>query len=67
VIAEEAVARATFLQPRAAGANPALAKRQADIESAIASLKARRSTMTQEAYDAELERLLTELARISRP
>ncbi|HXD72090.1 MAG TPA: hypothetical protein VN628_00065 [Vicinamibacterales bacterium] len=62
LITEEAVARATFLQSRAGGS-----KRQADLESAIASLKARKSTMSQEAYDAELERLLTELARVSRP
>jgi hypothetical protein len=57
-----AVARATFLQPRAAAAGNPIAKRQADLENAIADLKARRSSMPAAAYDAELERLLTELA-----
>ena len=52
-----AVARATFLQPRTGPLN--------ELELAIAALKARRSSMAPAAYDAELERLLTELARIS--
>ncbi len=52
-----AVARATYLQ---AGSGP-----QNDIELAIAALKARRSSMPPAAYDAELERLLTELARLA--
>lgn len=60
-----AVAKLTYLRPRAAAASEPLAKRQADIESAIADLKTRRATMTPEAYDAELERLLTDLARVS--
>jgi hypothetical protein len=64
---DEALARVTFLQPRAGGASDAVARRQAELESAIASLKARRASMTTAAYDAELERLLTELARMSRP
>jgi hypothetical protein len=59
-----AVAKLTYLQPRAAATDP-LARRQAEIEAAIADLKARRSTMPAAAYDAELERLLTELARVS--
>ena len=59
-----AVAKLTYLQPRAA-ANDPLARRQAEIESAIADLKARRSTMPASTYDAELERLLTDLARVS--
>lgn len=63
---DEALARVTFLQPRAAGANDAVSKRQAELESAIANLKARQSSMTPEAYEAELERLLLELARLSR-
>ncbi len=63
---EEAVARATFLQPRAAAAGDAVSRRQAGLENAIASLKARRSSMPAAAYDAELERLLTELARLTR-
>jgi hypothetical protein len=64
LIDEEAVARATFLQPRTAEAGDAAARRQADLENAIAGLKARRSSMPAAAYDAELERLLTELARL---
>ena len=65
LIDDEALARVTYLQPRAA--NGAVGKRQEELESAIASLKARRSSMTPAEYDAELERLLIELARISRP
>ena len=64
---DEEVARATFLQPRAVPANDPTAKRQAEIESSIANLRARRSSMPPAAYDAELERLLIELARLSRP
>ncbi|MDQ8173926.1 MAG: hypothetical protein P3B76_14690, partial [Gemmatimonadota bacterium] len=49
----------------AASADPRLAaliaERQA-LESAVASLRAKKSTMTSEAYDAELERLLLALA-----
>jgi len=59
-----AVAKLTYLQP-SASANDPLAKRQVEIETAIADLKARRATMPSAAYDAELERLLTELARVS--
>jgi hypothetical protein len=64
MLEEEDVARATFLQPRAVAASDPSAKRQADLENAIAALKARRSSMPSAAYDAELERLLTELARL---
>ena len=64
---DENGARATFLQPRAVPANDPVAKRQAELESAIAVLKSKRSSMAPAAYDAELERLLTELARLSRP
>jgi hypothetical protein len=60
-----AVAKLTYLQPLAAASNDPLAKRQAEIESAIADLKARRAALPPAAYDAELERLLTELARVS--
>ena len=60
-----AVAKLTYLQPLAGASSDPLAKRQADIESAIAELKARRAAMPPAAYDAELERLLTELARVS--
>ena len=67
LIDDENGARATFLQPRAVPANDPIAKRQAELESAIAVLKSKRSSMAPAAYDAELERLLTELARLSRP
>ncbi len=63
-----AVARATFLQPPAAAAAPgaaSVARRQRELESLIDDLKRRRSSMPPAAYDAELERLLLELARVS--
>jgi hypothetical protein len=60
-----AVAKLTYLQALAGAPNDPLAKHQAEIESAIADLKARRTAMPPAAYDAELERLLTELARVS--
>jgi hypothetical protein len=61
----EGAARVTFLQPRAAPAGDPVAKRQAEIESAIADLKSRRPSVSAAVYDAEMERLLTELARLS--
>ena len=61
----DGIAKLTFLQPTAAGASDPLAKRQSQLESALADLKARRSTMSSDAYEAELERLLTELAKVS--
>jgi hypothetical protein len=67
MLSGEVEARATFLQPRVAASNDPRAKRQAELESAIADLRAKRSSMPPAAYDAELERLLVELARISRP
>jgi hypothetical protein len=60
-----AVAKLTYFQPGVAAAHDPLGTRQAELESAIADLKARRSTMPASAYGAELERLLTELARVS--
>jgi hypothetical protein len=66
VLAGKTEARATFLQPRAASGDPK-ARRRAELETAIADLRAKRSSMTPAAYDAELERLLVELARVSRP
>ena len=65
LIDDEPLARVTYLQPRSV--NDAVGKRQAELESAIAGLKARRGSMSPAEYDAELERLLVELARISRP
>ena len=55
--ADGAVARATYLQ---AGTGP-----QNELALAIAALKARRSSMAPADYDAELERLLTELATLA--
>jgi hypothetical protein len=43
----------------------ALLKRRADLESQIEALKARKPTMAVEQFEAELERLLIELARVS--
>jgi hypothetical protein len=63
-----AVARATFLQPPPMPANEvaaASARRQRELESQIDDLKRRRASMPAAAYDAELERLLLELARVS--
>ena len=63
-----ALARATFLQPPqlpADAATAAVAERQRELESRIEDLKRRRATMPPAEYDAELERLLLELARLS--
>ena len=66
--ADGSLARGTYLQ--AAGEpvdapRRALAARQAALEAQVEALKARRSSMAPDAYQAELERLLLELARIS--
>lgn len=63
-----ALASVTYLQP--AGGSPgaerrALLKRQAELEGQIEDLKLRRPSLSPDAYEAELERLLVELARIS--
>ena len=66
-----ALARAVYLEPDAASAADgaatltALQKAKADLERQIDELKARKSTMASDAYEAELERLLLELARVS--
>jgi hypothetical protein len=66
-----ALARAVYLEPDAASAVEggatltALQKAKADLERRIEELKARKSAMAPDAYDAELERLLLELARVS--
>ena len=63
-----ALARATFLQPPllpADEAAAAVAERLRELESRIEDLKRRRTTMLPAEYDAELERLLLELARLS--
>ncbi len=59
------LAPATFLAPRPSAADDAVARRQAELEAAIGRLKAQRSSMPAAAYDAELERLLIELAQLS--
>jgi hypothetical protein len=61
----------TYLQPDAAVAMPsdtalaALVKRQAELEAQIEELRARKDSMPADQYDAELERLAVELARLS--
>ena len=67
-----AMARTTYVQPLTipvvAGdtALTALLKQRADLEAQIEELKAHRASVTEERYQAELERLLLELARVSR-
>jgi hypothetical protein len=65
-----AVARITYLEPDAALALPAdtalavLVRRRADLESSLEELKARKESTPPEQYDAELEKLLIEIARV---
>jgi hypothetical protein len=67
-----AVARVTYLAPDAVLALPsdatqaALVKRRADLERQVEELKARKESTPSDQYDAELEKLLVEIARISR-
>ena len=66
--ADGSLARGTYLQVAGEPVDAprrALAARQAELEAQIDELKARRSSMAPDAYQAELERLLLELARIS--
>ena len=66
-----ALARITYLEPEPALELPSdaglalLIRRRAAIERALEELKARKEGMAAEQYDAELERILTELARVS--
>ena len=66
-----AVARITYLQPDAALALPAdtelasLVQRQAELQGQLEALKARKESTPADQYDAELEKLLVELARVS--
>jgi hypothetical protein len=66
-----AIAKITYLEADAVSASTgdrardALIKRHADLESQIEALKARKPSMTPEQYEAELERLLLDLARVS--
>ena len=66
-----ALARVTYLEPEPALELPSdaglavLVKRRAALEAALEELKARREALSPEQYAAELERILTELARVS--
>jgi hypothetical protein len=66
--ADGALAHATYLQPAGVPSETArrvLATRQAAVEAQIEALKAKRASMPPDVYQAEVERLLLELARIS--
>ena len=64
------IAAKTFLEPETAPSLPAdvligtLQKRRAELEAQIEELKARKSSMASDQYEADLERLLLELARV---
>jgi hypothetical protein len=66
-----AIARVTYLEPDAALMLPAdtalavLVKRRAELETQLEELKARKESTPTEQYDAELEKVLVEIARIS--
>ncbi len=65
-----AVARITYLEPDAALALPAdtalavLIRRRAELEASLEELKARKESTAPEQYEAELEKLLIEIARV---
>jgi hypothetical protein len=66
-----AVARVTYVQPDAVLTLPsdsslaALVQRQAELQAQLDALKARKESTPADQYDAELEKLLVDLARIS--
>jgi len=66
-----AIARITYLQPDAVLALPSdtalagLVQRQAELQADLEALKARKESTPADQYDAELETLLVELARVS--
>jgi hypothetical protein len=66
-----AIARITYLEPEAALMLPAdtalavLVKRRAELETQLEELKARKESTPTEQYDADLEKVLVEIARIS--
>jgi hypothetical protein len=69
--ADGAIARVTYLESDAAASSGdaaagGLLKRKANLEAQIEALKARKPDIAPGEYDAELEKLLTELARVSR-
>lgn len=65
-----AIARATYIAPDPAAAMPAntaigvLTRRRAELDSELEQLKARKDTLTPDQYQADLERLLLEIARV---
>jgi hypothetical protein len=69
--ADGALARAVYLDPDPASglddgaALSMLQKAKADLERRIEELKGRKTSLSTDEYDAELERLLLELARVS--
>jgi hypothetical protein len=69
--ADGAIARVTYLEPDAVLALPAdtavaaLMRRRAELENLLEELKARKESMPPDRYDADLEKLLVEIARIS--
>jgi hypothetical protein len=66
-----AVAGVTYLEPEPAAALAgdtalgALQKRLAELETALEELKAKKAAMPPDQYDAELEKLVLEIARVS--
>jgi hypothetical protein len=68
--ADGAMARVTYLEPDAVLALPAdtavaaLMRRRAELENLLEELKARKESTPPDQYDAELEKLLVEIARI---
>ncbi len=66
-----AIARVTYLQPDADLVLPsdtalaALMRRRADLEALLEELKARKESTPPDQYDADLEKLLVEIARLS--
>jgi hypothetical protein len=66
-----AIARVTYLEPDAVLALPSdtqlagLMRRRADLEMQLEELKARKESTPPDQYDADLEKLLVEIARIS--
>src|SRR4051812_31404929 len=65
-----AIARVTYLEPDVALALPAdtalagLMRRRAELETLLEELKARKETTPPDQYDADLEKILVEIARI---
>ena len=66
-----AIARVTYLEPDVALALPAdtalagLMRRRADLETLLEELKARKESTPPDQYDADLEKILVEIARLS--